>query len=50
VGIEPVDCGLSLGITAHLDESKSFAAAAVAVRDDLRTVNGSELRKHILKI
>jgi hypothetical protein len=50
LGIEPIDCGLSLGITAHLDEPESFAAAAVAVRDDLGTVNRSELSKHILKI
>ena len=50
LGIEGINGGLSFGIASHFNEPEAFAAAAVAIRNDLGTIHRSELRKHVFEV
>jgi hypothetical protein len=48
--IQTADGGLRFFVAAHLNETETFAPAAVAVFDHLSTNNGPELREQLLQI
>jgi hypothetical protein len=47
--VKPVDCGLSLSVVVHFDETEALAPASRTILDHLRALHGAELREQLFQ-
>tara|TARA_R110002073_G_scaffold329060_1_gene510996 strand:+ start:210 stop:374 length:165 start_codon:yes stop_codon:yes gene_type:complete len=48
--VQSSDSRLSFSIAAHLNKTKAFASAAIAISDDLGAFNRAKLRKQVFQV